>query len=322
MKPPDREAVTLHVLIWKPRRFGGFVPFVSFMRDLTDKVIIITGASSGIGTATAIECARAGMDVVLNARRADRLDAVNGQIRSLGRRAVAVVGDVTDATNSDRLLNAAEGEFGRFDAVFANAGYGSESAMTEFSTEALREMFETNFFASVDLLQKAARRLMREGKPGHLLMCSSCLARFSLPLHGHYAATKAAQCQVCWSMRAELRPHGIEVSSVMPVTTTTEFFEVSARRGGRSARPRMIPEHSPRLFTQPPERVARAIVRCLRKPVAEVWTSRIVRTVAGVMTMFPRFTDGIMRAQMKREIQRKQQQSHIGQPEGITERQA
>jgi NAD(P)-dependent dehydrogenase (short-subunit alcohol dehydrogenase family) len=180
--------------------------------DLTDRVIVITGAGTGIGAATAIECARAGLHVVLNGRRAERLDEVALRVREMGRRAIAIVGSVTDEGMSERLLDAAEIELGRLDAVFANAGYGLDRAGVDETEEELRRIFEVNFFASVDLVKRAARRLVAAQRPGSLLMCSSCLSKFSLPNHGAYAATKAAQNLVCRAMRLELMPHGIHVA--------------------------------------------------------------------------------------------------------------
>lgn len=273
-------------------------------RDLTGRVIVITGASSGIGAATAVVCAQAGMDVLLTARRADRLEVVAEEVRAAGRRAAIVAGAVTDEGMAERLLDAAERELGGFDSVFANAGYGCEQAMVEFPMRDLREMFDVNFFSAIDLLQKAAGRLLEAKRQGHLLMCSSCLAKFTLPLHGHYSATKAAQAHVCWAMRAELAQHGIEVSSVLPITTATELFQTSAARSGRESFVGMTPDHAPRLFTQPPERVARAVVRCLRRPRPEVWTSHIVRTVAGVMTALPWTAEMLMKSQMRNERKR------------------
>ena len=82
---------------------------------------------------------------------------------------------------------------------------------------------------------------------------------------------------------------------VDPITTTTEFFEVSAKVSGHTTdRPR-LPDHTPKILVQSPQRVARAVVRCLRRPCPEVWTSRLVRTVAGFMTISPRFYDWTMR---------------------------
>lgn len=265
--------------------------------DLQGKVIVITGASSGIGAATAIECARAGMNVVLNARRADRLESVAEQVRAAGGEVDTVVGDVTDAGISARLLDAAQQRFDRFDAVFANAGYGFKKPTHEVAQEQLRHIFEVNFFASVDLINAAANRLIRQKRPGHLLMCSSCVAKFTLPGYSAYTATKAAQNHLCRAMGIELEPHGIFVSSVHPITTTTEFFEVSQRLGGGSAAGKSAPApgHAPKLFVQTPQRVARAIVRCLRRPRPEVWTSLTTRAVAAAMTLVPGFMDVVMR---------------------------
>ena len=266
--------------------------------DLHGKVIVITGASSGIGAATAIECARAGMNVVLNARRAERLESVAEQVRAAGGEVDTVVGDVTDAGISARLLDAAQQRFDRFDAVFANAGYGFKKPTHEVAQEQLRHIFEVNFFASVDLINAAANRLIQQKRPGHLLMCSSCVAKFTLPGYSAYTATKAAQNHLCRAMGIELEPHGIFVSSVHPITTTTEFFEVSQRLGGggsAAGKSAPAPGHAPKLFVQTPQRVARAIVRCLRRPRPEVWTSLTTRAVAAAMTLVPGFMDVVMR---------------------------
>ncbi len=269
--------------------------------DLRGQTIVITGASSGIGAATAIECARAGMNAVLSARRADRLDAVAGEVRKAGAEAITVVGDVTEEGISDRMLDAAQERFGRFDVVFANAGYGLDREAIHVEDRQLRHIFDVNFFAAMELLSTAAKRLLAEGRKGHLLMCSSCVAKFTLPGHSAYSATKAAQSHVCRAMRIELEPHGIHVACVHPVTTTTEFFMASARESGKDEVPTGPPGHAPGLFVQSPRRVARAVVRCLRRPRAEIWTSHTVRAVAAAMTLFPGFMDVVMRIAAKKD---------------------
>ncbi len=268
--------------------------------DLTDRTLIVTGASSGIGAATALAAAEAGMHLVVSARRADRLDALADRIRAIGRRAEVVAGDVVDAQLDDALLDAAE-RLGGLYGVFSNAGYGYERPTVDQDDSMLRAIFDVNFFSSIRLVRAAARRLIDQRRKGHVLLCSSCLAKFTLPRFSGYSATKAAQNHVARAMRHELRPHGIEVSSVHPVTTTTEFFEISARRSGRDRPTTVTPEHAPKMFVQPPERVAHAIVRCLRRPRSEVWTSHIVRTVAGVMNAWPGFLDMVMASEAKRQ---------------------
>ncbi len=259
--------------------------------DLRNRVLVVTGASSGIGAATAVACARTGMDVVLSGRRAERLQTVAEQVRQCGRDAEIVAGDVTDAGLHNHLLDTAQRRFGRFDVVLANAGYGFKKPAHELELSELREIFEVDFFAAFALLREAARRLLAQRHPGHLLMTSSAVAKFTLPNFAAYSATKAAQSHFCRAMRMELRGYGIEVSCVHPITTRTEFFARAASYEARAGWTDPAAGRMPTWFIQSPEKVAQAIVRCLRRPKPEVWTSVTVRLMAGMVTMFPRLLD-------------------------------
>jgi len=258
--------------------------------DLKDRPIVITGASAGIGRATALLCAREGMPVVAAARRGDRLESLVEEIREKGGRAVWETVDVTDRPACERLIARAEQEFGRIYAVFANAGYGVEAAMHEMDEDALRNIFEVNFWGSMHVIQPAIPRLLEAGE-GHLVINSSCVARFSLPYYGAYCATKAAQHHVGRAMRLELAPHGVHVSTVHPVGTKTEFFDKTKE----SSQVAKLIEHSSDRFMQPPEKVAKAIVKCLKKPVPEVWTSNAVRIGMALSAILPRTSDMAVR---------------------------
>ena len=269
-------------------------------RSLTGKVILITGASSGIGAATAIACAQRGMHLVLGARRADRLDQVAEIARSHGVKVELFVGDVCDPGNASSLLDLADDRLGGADIVFANAGYSFERPFTDTSDEELRRMFEVNFFASIELARLAAVRWISAQRAGHLILCSSCVSKFPLPYQGIYAATKAAQAMVARSLRHELAPIGIEVSTVHPITTRTEFFDTSAEHSdfeASEAGKNGVPDHAPRFFVQTPERVARAIIRAIESPRSEIWTSWIVRFSAALFTLFPGLQDRVMSRQ-------------------------
>lgn len=290
--------------------------------DLAGRTIIVTGAGSGIGAATAIACGRAGMNVAASARRQERLDSVAAEIRRSGGGVEVVIGDVAEPGNAARLLDAAEklggqgnsggnpgargsrggGSGSGLYAVFANAGFAVQAPMSEISAERLRRVFEVNFFASVDLLQQAAQRMLAHNQPGRLLMCSSCLGRMGLPFFGAYCATKAAQLMVCKAMNLELRERGIFVSSVHPIATRTNMFAAAAEESGLPPGSVQMFGKTPRMFVQDPERVADAIVKSLRRknPPPEIWTSHIVRLAAGAMTMFPRFNDWVMRDEAAR----------------------
>lgn len=272
--------------------------------DLTNRPIAITGASSGIGRATAIACARAGMPVVLAARRMERLEQVAAEIRSLdlvtrdsrgGKgRAIAVETDVTRPGDCVRLIGRTVSEFGSIYAVFANAGYGYEKAVLATSDAEIRELFETNFWGTLNTIRPAvaAMRGTRAGSAsGHVLICSSSLSKIGLPYLGMYSATKAAQDHLGRSMRHELFGTGIRLSTVHPIGTRTELWEVLERRSGGVTKPS---SRTPASLMQPPERVAGAVVRCLRKPRGEVWTSVPARLMLGLSVMFPGITDAIL----------------------------
>lgn len=265
--------------------------------DLRDKPIAITGASSGIGLATALECARAGMPVALAARREDRLLDAVARIKGEGGRAVAVRCDVSRREDCARLLDEAAAAFGPIYAVFANAGYGIEAPVIGTPDEQIRELFETNFWGTLNVVRPAIGRMLAAPAPergaeprGHVLMCSSCLAKMGTPLHAAYSASKACQDHFGRAMRHELAPAGIRVSTVHPIGTTTELLDVMARRKGDHSGGSLTPG----LFMQRPERVARAVVACLRRPRGEVWTSLPVRLAMAGMLAFPGLGDAVL----------------------------
>ncbi|MEZ6242144.1 MAG: SDR family oxidoreductase [Phycisphaerales bacterium] len=265
--------------------------------DIRGKAIAITGASSGIGAATAVECARAGMDVALLARRADRLDEVAQRVRALGARAVCVPGSVEKAEDCERLIEACVQEFGSIHAVFANAGIGYEGSFAEMSDADLRRVFEINFFGSMNAVRPAIERMKAQGS-GHVLFCSSCLSKITLPYYGAYCATKTCQEVFARTMRAELKGAGLRVSSVHPIGTKTELFDALEKGSPRGNRLSKGPDY----FLQPAERVGRAVVWCLRHPQREVWTGLAVRVAFAVMHATPGLTDRVIGALVTKRL--------------------
>jgi short-subunit dehydrogenase len=187
-------------------------------------------------------------------------------------------------------------EFGSIYSVFANAGYGLERPIHLTSDAELRAIFETNFFGTMNTIRPALE-VMSPGRSGHILICSSCLAKLGIPLVGAYSATKAAQDHIGRAMRAELRDQGILVSTVHPVGTATEFFE---RKASETGRPVMT--SPPKFFLQKPEKVARAIVRRLRKGRGgEVWTSPSAILSFAFLMAFPGLTDRLLVSYMRKQ---------------------
>lgn len=263
--------------------------------DLRDKPIVITGASSGIGRACAIACAREGMPVLVAARRMERLESLVEEIREAGGRAEAVALDVADAEACRGAVERCREAFGGVYGVFANAGFGFERPLHETEEADLREIFEVNFWGSLHVIRPALPHML-EACAGHVLWCSSCLAALPIPWYGAYCATKAAQRHIGRAMRVELAPRGVHVSTVHPVGTTTEFFDVAEQRSGGAS----LIDTAGRRFMQPPERVARAVVRTLHRPRPEVWTSLPARLGLHLAALAPRTTDRALRVMARR----------------------
>ena len=262
--------------------------------DLSGKPIAITGASSGIGAATAIACARAGMPIALGARRQDRLREVVDLIRARGGRAIAVACDVDQPQDSQRLIDRCASEFGGVYALFANAGYGFESRVLDMDDARIEAIFRTNFYGTLHAIRAAAPRML-EARAGHILICSSCLSKLAVPMYAAYSATKAAQDHFGRALRLELAGTGVSCSTVHPVQTSTEFsVRTTAESDGKA-----VMTGSGR-SSQTPETVARAIVRCLRKPKGEVWTSRGTRLAFALATAWPGLADRVIAKEWKR----------------------
>ncbi|MBY0112653.1 MAG: SDR family oxidoreductase [Phycisphaerales bacterium] len=269
--------------------------------DLKSRTIAITGASSGIGKATAIACSRAGMRVIVGARREDELKKVVEAIRAEGGDAAYVVMDVSNPKDNERLVEAAMDHFGSLYSVFANAGYGLERSVLAYTDAELDEMFRVNFWSCLQLMRLTGNMFLKQppvngGKRGHILVCSSCVSKIGLPNYAAYSATKSLQDHFARAMRIELADQGVAVSSVHPIGTKTEFFDTAKRLSGG----KRISIQTPERFKQPAETVANAIVRCLRKPKGEVWTSFPMRAMLALGTAFPGLADAMM---LKRQRQ-------------------
>lgn len=268
--------------------------------DLAGKPIAIAGASSGIGAATAIACARAGMPVALGARREDKLRDLVARIIGEGGKAISVGMDVTKPADCERLVSACVGAFGSIYSVYANAGYGEEMAIAEASDEKVRAMFETNFFGTLNVVRAALPHLLKNptgggrgerGVRGHVLICSSCLGKMPVAYYGVYSATKAAQHHIARAMNLELKSQGVRVSSVHPIGTRTEFFGIMQERAGEKP---LMSLHTPDAMMQSAECVAERTVACLRRPKPEVWTGlkgNLIRYSMAIGGLFPRLTD-------------------------------
>lgn len=199
------------------------------MSDLSGKTAIITGASAGIGQATAMALSRAGAAVVLFARRQDRLDALVSEIGAQGGKALAVSGDVGFLEDIEVLLEKTLGWSdggGKYDIVVANAGRGLAGGILESSESKWLELYQTNVLGTSSLLRRAGRYLV-ERKGGDIVVIGSVSGRNISPFAGFYGSSKFAIGAVSEGLRREVCPHGVRVSVVLPGVVTSEFQGVA-----------------------------------------------------------------------------------------------
>jgi NADP-dependent 3-hydroxy acid dehydrogenase YdfG len=191
-----------------------------------DQVLVITGASSGIGAATARAAAESGHRLVLAARREDALEALAEELGG-AERAIAVRCDVTEWADNERLASAAINAFGGFDAVFANAGFGATRGFLEESPEQWRSMVLTNVLGVAYTIRATLPHLLGRDR-GHYLITSSVAGRRALP-GSLYSATKHAVTAIGEALRGELRQmrenSSVRVTLIEPGMTDTPFFD-------------------------------------------------------------------------------------------------
>jgi short-subunit dehydrogenase len=254
--------------------------------ELAGRSAVITGASSGIGLACAEHLARAGVAVVLGARRADRLDAAAARIRAAGGRAETVVMDVTRENEMAALVERARGAFGRLDIMVCNAGFGYYGTVEETDLQTMQRMMDVNFMGTF-LGARAAIPHFRAQGHGHLVIVSSIVGQRGIALMSGYSATKAAQVGFAESLRTEFAGSDIHVSVVYPISTETEFRDAMNRDYGHS-----VSGLGPK---QSVDDVARAIVACVRRPRPEIYPHGLSKALAILNAVAPGFTDKMVR---------------------------
>ena len=191
------------------------------MTDLTNQVVIISGASRGIGKATALLLALQGATVVAVARSAQELSDLTGKTRGL-----SIVADIADEADARHVVAETLRHFGRLDILVCNAGVGSFAELEQFEAEEWDRIFDTNVKGTF-LLCKAAVPHFKAQKKGHIVGISSDVAKRTFAHGTAYGASKYAQDALLASLRKEVRPHGVKVSTIYPGLVDTYFNDTT-----------------------------------------------------------------------------------------------
>lgn len=260
------------------------------MPEVRGRVVLITGASSGIGAATARAFARAGARVALVARRADRLEAL---ARELGPEARALPADLAQPDGPARAVAGTLDRFGRIDIIFNNAGFGRLGWLDDLSADEVESQVRVNLIAAVELTRLALPDMLARGRAGerpagHIVNMASLAGLIGSPTYSVYGATKAALRSFSEALRREVAPFGVRVSVISPGgIAATEFAE----RAGIQRRTRIT---TPGWLQPSADVVARAVVGLARRPRREVVLPWPLGALAWINQHFPAFTDWIV----------------------------
>lgn len=255
------------------------------VRELKGKRVLITGASSGIGRDLAVQLAAAGAELVIAARRKEKLAELESEINTAGGVALVSVADVTMDEDRQQLLAQCQNQLGGLDILINNAGVGAMGRFDEADPQRLRQVFEVNFFALAELTREALP-MLKNGDDALIVNISSVLGHRGAPLKSEYSASKFAVHGFSDAIRAELAGDGVEVLLVSPSTTDSEFFDAAIeddtkkdwkKRGAMS-----------------PEAVAAKTIRAMRKRRHEIILTFGGRILVWLDRMIPGLANRIM----------------------------
>ena len=274
---------------------------------LQDKVVVVTGASMGIGEAIAKLFADHGATVVLSSRDRSRVEAARERIVSgpagadsaaddakLRERTLTIACDVCDPKQIAALLQATLEAFGKVDIWVNNAGFGVLDSIEHMDREAYRRMFETNLFAAIEAMQQVIPVMKRQGS-GAIINISSVAGHIAIPYMGAYGATKSALNAISRAARLELAGTGVSVINICPGYVRTNFGENTIKGADRMRVSSRVRQGTT------PERVAQAVLRAYERDSAEAVVPWGYRLLIGLAVLAPFVIDFGLKRMMTRE---------------------
>ncbi|AYW44970.1 SDR family oxidoreductase [Tetragenococcus koreensis] len=251
--------------------------------NLKDKVVLVTGASSGLGEQICYEAAKKGAIVIVCARRIQMIGQVKEKCSELSQNdAYAFQLDVSDPNSIERMYEKVKEEVGPVDCLVNDAGFGYFDDFVAFEQEKIREMFEVNVLGLMLLTQRVAIDML-EAKSGHIINVASMSGKMATPKSSIYSATKFAVLGFSNALRLELKPFGIAVTTVNPGPIQTEFFDKADPSGSYL-------DHIGAIVLKP-NKLANKIVKQMNHPKREINQPIIMEIAARTYQLFPKVGD-------------------------------
>ncbi len=250
-----------------------------------NRVVILTGATQGIGRATAYTLAEAGCKLALVARSVEALQTLAGELQKSGHKATAIPTDMGDTKQAAALAQKTVESFGQIDVLINNAAIGLRNRVVDMREEEARRLMDINYFGPVALIQAAIPHLKANPEGGLIINISSIVGRRAMPGIAGYCASKGALEKMAESLRVELAAANIRVSTVYPGVTVTRFNHNSlgSSQTGRG-----------RITGVPPERVGRAILKTIRREQRDVFITLFDRAFVTASAVWPWLMDKLL----------------------------
>ena len=259
--------------------------------DFKNKVVLITGASSGIGKQTAIEFAKLGSNIILVARRKNKLEQVENELKQFNVNTLVCACDVSKKDQVEKMSKIVLEKFNSIDILVNNAGFAIYGSVYDLSVNDIESQMETNYFGMV-YCTKNFLPLMLEKKSGHIVNVASVAASFGLPGIASYCASKFAMLGFSEGLKHELNGTGVGITVVSPIMVKTDFFDHPSFE--------KMPKYSPTSLSA--KTVAKAIVKASSSSRLEIITPSIVRIAVWLKHTFPYFINPILGKSFKKQL--------------------
>lgn len=255
-----------------------------------NKVVLITGASTGIGKATAIEFAKLGSNLVLVSRRKEKLLELQKSLESFTNNVLSFPCDVSQNNQVETLKDEVIKKFGTVDILINNAGFGIFSKVIDSELDSIEKQMQTNYFGMVYCVKNFLPYMLPK-KSGHIVNVASLAASFGLPGMASYCASKFAMLGFSESLKFELKGSGVGITVVSPIMVKTNFFDHAS-----------FSKFKPNAFSLNSETVAKAIVKASRSSRAEIIVPSVARIAVWTKHNFPFVTNFIISNGSKRYL--------------------
>ena len=259
--------------------------------DFKNKVVLITGASSGIGKQTAIEFAKLGSNIILVARRKNKLEQVENELKKFNVNTLVCTCDVSKKDQVEKMSKIVLEKFNSIDILVNNAGFAIYGSVYDLSINDIESQMETNYFGMI-YCTKNFLPLMLEKKSGHIVNVASVAASFGLPGIASYCASKFAMLGFSEGLKHELSGTGVGITVVSPIMVKTNFFDHPSFE--------KMPKYSPTSLNS--KTVAKVIVKAANSSRLEIITPSIVRGAVWLKHTFPYFINPILGKSFKKQL--------------------